>query len=816
MKAAFVCRACHRRLGAAQAWPVGLRLNHTIARQSPLPVDSHDSQHVSTETSSHHDGFQAPSSRDSPVRDRNPPDGKTTLVPLASESQTMRALMMLDTSNPPRDEAPNNHPGGSGTRNTHKRDDGEKTGSRLNSLGGSMSRRSPAAIKDAKRRKATAESKRKERQLQWEKVRHLCSESELRGVRKAFNFWKHKISRVQLRMEPTTQPWIHDADWICAMKTRQQMQAAWEKLDIEKRRSIWPRLMISTLSTSPQSAPMVLSATLEPLPMGYALADTLYLIAKDFQAKPAATRAAMGEQIFHLLRRLLEDLPPGHMPLNQRTWGIFAKALDEDHAASLYVKLKQCNAVLHPNTMLQFARKLSGSPSNMKHRNMAFSIMMELSHGAIDLNQPQPASVITSLLHCRAPQQTSAEAESFSSTRALQEFMERGFIPNVVTFTAYLDTLTQNREVDEVIRLAKVFTNSGLKLDTKAFATIFRGAKHSSNAGHVREVLELSRGSSVPLTDVLNNALHAIFCYSEVEIRETRTPPSEDLKPFLPMLRIYAKKFDMKPLQSLIPNSLPLLLMQQPETVDSQSTTDKTILPIVDDFVSTTGPEHLQPNLTTLATMLRAYIRSLWRPYDLMALYAYFKARLGEPRTEENYAAQIVRSESSLVHDTFILAMLQQPGLTRPALDVFGDMLKDNLSANASGSKEAGSTATHPMPTIFTYGVLLNGLMRRRETVLAEQVTQIMKENNVDCNLATWNARIKWYAVMQNVPQTVGALQDLEASGFSPNENTFRAFGRLRNQRRALEMMEKIIDLNKQKFGLREPEQDSEQAHGGS
>ncbi|KAF4126292.1 PPR repeat [Geosmithia morbida] len=834
MRASFVCRSCHRRLQSAPARPAGLPLNRTGGLAQL--VAGHRSI-ATTATPGDHNNTRAPpfslrnGSDVSPPTSQSAEEQPADLAQLAAGSQVMKALTQGAAIRGPR------QPGM--PRANAKASRRSKTSPKPADEDTSDSRSKPSVKKkEAEAFRARVEAQRKARYFQWGKIRHLYPESELREVKKVFNSWKSLIAQLELNRSLDDKPWIEDGKWLYSLKTSREMRGAWEKLSVEERQTVWQRVMISTLDRHPQAAARVLGATLDPLPPGYAISDVLNLIAKGM--KKNRKESGLQDRVFAVLLRILNDLPPGHIPFYQRTWGLFAQSLTADQAARIHEVLKQSNAMLHPNTSLQFARKLAGGATAIKHKGAALEIMTELADGGMDLNQPQPASVITSLLHVEASRQPPAEGvEDFSPTRALQTFMEKGFLPNVVTFTAYMDSLSQRREVAEVVRLAQLFTSSGLKLDTKAYATIFRGTKHSFNAEHARDVLGMSRGTKVPMVDVLNNALHAIFSFSEVEMREKNMTPSEELKPFLPMLQIYAKKFDMAPLQSLIPDSLPLLLMRQSqsETPSDEAagadgnrgdwSTGRTILPVVDDFAATTGPERLQPNSTTLSTMLRAYIRSLWRPYDLMSLYAYFKSRLTEREHPEsgdkNYAAQIVRDQRSLIHDTLILAMMQQPGLTRPALDIFGDMLKDNLGGNAASDGEGDDvseavTATppaippaiHPVPTIFTFCVLINGLMRRGETDLAEQVIQIMKENGIDTNVVTWNTQIKWYAIMQNVPRTVGALQGLEAAGFKPDGYTFAGFGKLRDQKRALQMMEKIIDLNKQKVDSRGPADGSE------
>jgi pentatricopeptide repeat protein len=548
-------------------------------------------------------------------------------------------------------------------------------------------------------------------------------------------------------------------------------------------------------------------ATLDPLPPGYAIQDVLLVSAKALCTKHPESRSFLwkANHMVKLIRRLLEDLPPGYMPLSQRTFGILAKKLPAKMAKELHNMLTKAGARLHPNTDLHFARKLAGDAVNAEHKSAAFDILKTLADNGANLNDPATASVITSLLHWQAAHESSS---SFSPSLALQHFMERGFIPNVITLTAYIDTLCQRREVEEAIRIAQLFSANGLQLDNKIFATLFRGVKNSHKAGSLRDVLELSKKVNAPQSSLMDNSLHALLYFSASEFREKREDPHGLSKPFLPMLEIYADKFDLEPLQWLIPDSLPLLLAQEsmpavagPSRQGRTWEFESTVLPVVKHYAAASQGAVLQPTTTTLATMMRAYIQSLSRPYELMSLYTYFKSRLQEKTTSKNVALDLVREQGSIIHDAFILAMMHQPGLTRPALEVFGDMLKDNLKDAAHAlDGEPVASPIHPLPSVFTFTILLNGLLSRQEMNLAEQVIQVMKEYGVAPNIVTWNTLIKGYAAMQNLPRTVGALQDLEASGFKPDEDTFSAFARLKKQKQALRMMDSIIDLNKRKI----------------
>ncbi|KAL7824003.1 hypothetical protein V8C26DRAFT_384555 [Trichoderma gracile] len=661
--------------------------------------------------------------------------------------------------------------------------------------------------------------------LQWGYIRHRYSDSQRQSARKAFTFWKTKflqVSRPDKPQEPKLPwPWRDNAKWLFELNNARSMQKAWEALDIESRQKQWPYIMLSTLDRCPDRAHMVLEATLDPLPPGYAINDVLLFVAQRLRIgsiKNLRERTLKAEEMLELVAKVLEDTPAGHVPLGQRTVGLLARRLPSDQASELYKMLQRANIKLHPNSLLQFAGKLAG---DMAHKDTAFEILRALADNGVDLNAPSPSSAITTLLHCRiAHGGWSDSSSSFSPKDTLEYFMDRGFVPNVINATAFLDSLCQQAEVEEAIRLALLFSESGVQLDTKAWSTIFRGAKGSLKVENVAKSLDVAKAANAPYVDVLNNALHAIFYFAEMESRDKRFSAPWIYPLFGPMLRAYAKKFELEPLQWWLPDSLPLMLTQTTGNDGEKFESTRirqwdflgSIVPLTEKtFAAQSSGPKLQPNTTTIAIMLRAYIKTLQHPYDLMALYAFFKARLEEQGGKEGFAAQLIKDQGSLVHDTIIMAMMERRGLARAALQIFGDMLKDHLQRTASGdahksdetSDESQGRATgpvHPAPGLCTFSILVRGLFNSGDRILAEQVLHVMKEQGVEPNLVTWNTLTKGYASMQNIKKTVSTLQDMEAAGFKPDLFTFKAFGKLKNQARALELMEGIIDVNRQRI----------------
>ncbi|KPM36671.1 hypothetical protein AK830_g9906 [Neonectria ditissima] len=741
--------------------------------------------------------------------------------------QILTQLNIKDASAQPLTPSPAQSDPESGAPENHNTEDarkpkpgsGKKTGKKgpKNPPGARSSRpkNSGKSSEQSTKRPAVLSPSEKFNYNQWGYIRHQHPPEEVVPARRRFNYWKRKLDNIMEPKNPSSWPWRDDGKWLFELEDASSMRKAWEALDVESRIETWPNVMLSTLYNCPEKAVQVIEATLDPLPPGFAISDALFYHTLKLPAeglKISGDQGSKADETVELVTKLIVDLPPKYVPLRQETLGVLATKLPVDHAAEVYHVLKQAGMSLHRNTLLHYASAMAKSHS---HKEKAYGILRDMARDKVNLNNPVVASVITTLLHSKQTGDgwSNSEESLFSPQRAMEFFLENGYSPNLVSFTALVDSLCKQGDITEAIRLPLLLAENGADLDERCYTTVFRGAKNSMKASNVRQALEVAKAAKAPYVDVLNNTLHSIFYFAEIECRDKKYQAPWVLPLFTPMLSIYAKKFDLQPLQWLVPDTLPLILEQGsedgPEKFRSGPPREwefkHTIIPVVNEFFESGDGPQQTPNSTTLAIMLRAYIKSLNNPYDIMTFYTFFKSRLEEPDAGHNWAAEMVKEQGSIIHDTLILAMLERKSLLRPALQVFGDMLRDTMRPKAKEyAKEELATAdappVHPAPGLFTFSILIHGLMMRSEKMLAEQVLQVMREHNLEPNLVTWNTLAKGYASMQNLSQTVGTLQDLEAAGFKPDVHTFRAFSRLKDQTRALQTMERIIDTNKKRL----------------
>lgn len=585
--------------------------------------------------------------------------------------------------------------------------------------------------------------------------------------------------------------------WISELDTEQDMRNEWDKLAWDERREQWFDAMILTLRNSPEKSHQVLSATLDYRLPPFAILDSLHAIAAFWRRRPqpldARDKQGIARDIVQLFLKVKEVFPT--LRFEQDTLGLIAGALPRPHFQDLFSLLDMPLSQLHDNTALQFARKLAGRIGEhglASSRTHSLKILEDLATRSGELvNTDKFRSVVTPLLHQDLSEDPS---QRFDTQDAFSRLWDKGFRPNVINLTTYLDTLCISGDVRSAVTAARMFQEYGLPFDQRVFDILFRGAKYKLDASLVEAVLELTKAVKVSRGKILEHAMHSILFFHAAEARQPERDGDYNMKPFLPMLRIYTKRYRLESLQSIVPESLPLLLSERTSSTPfaNEWRFEELLVPIVDTFASGLGGKQVEPTSNILVIMIRAYIRSLRQPYELISFWMHFKHQLESPGSDGNPVAQIVRDANSLIHDTFIMEMLKRPGLKRPALEVFGDML-------GSKNKPAGDAPGHPAPTAFTFTMLLDRLASSGEQRLSNDLWQLMQQNGVQPDLATMNVQVKRAARQQNVAKTVEALAELEAN-FQPNEFTFKAFGRLNNQEKALKMIEQVITKRKEEL----------------
>ncbi|PHH80827.1 hypothetical protein CDD82_1485 [Ophiocordyceps australis] len=358
---------------------------------------------------------------------------------------------------------------------------------------------------------------------EWGYVRHLYAQDEVLAARRAFKKWKIQYHHVLDPANPDSWPWRDKGKWLFELSDSDAIQSAWESLDVDSRKEMWPHVMLSTMHLCPEKAATVLAATMNPLPPGYALHDTVLFLVHRLNFETMArheNQMLRAEEMLLIVNRCLRDMPAGHMRFQQRTLGLLCQKLPLELAVELYAVLGECKHPLHFNTKLQFAVKLA---RDVAHKDTAFGLLQELVDAGTDINHVKMTSAINALLFqqpdCVLPTDKSYD---FSPKTMLKYFVERGLSPTVGVATATLNTLCQQDKVEEAMQLALLFLGSGVQFNDRTWTTLFRGAKDSLVADNITRALEVARAADAVHVDVLNNVLHSVFYFANMESRQRR------------------------------------------------------------------------------------------------------------------------------------------------------------------------------------------------------------------------------------------------------------------------------------------------------
>ncbi|KAI9167637.1 putative transcriptional regulatory protein [Paramyrothecium foliicola] len=656
------------------------------------------------------------------------------------------------------------------------------------------------------RQRWTKSRRQDPRAAQLRHLRHISDEASFPAAENDLREWVSKYDHyIAAGTQDEPLPCLEAGRWLGELDTATAMREAWTSLDLDVRKKTWIDVMVATLIFSPSKAVAVLESTLDPVPPEYAVHDVLLFIARrqNFTFfENARQRTSSAIKIVELVEKILVLYPKNNLFFSEQPFALLARHLPCDYVDEIYDMLRRAGLKPSFHTSLHFARSLG---SETKYKRKALEILNPLLQGGSA--HPAMHSVITTLLTYRPAEGDGTHSEpQLTPETALRSLVERNYVPNVINLTAGLDALCQYGEYKEAARLALLFAEENIKLDGRTAAKLFKGAKLSLQAENVQKAFEIAEITSMPYVDVLNEGLHAMYYFATMESHHNEHEAPWTLPVFLPMLHLYSQRFALEPLQRWLPVSLPLLLRGGGPAMDTSDMSRwpslNSVTSVVGDFFGKGANGKEYPNSTTIATMLRAYIKSLRDPHDILRFYHNIKSQLEEGR-HGTPIAKLMEENGSLLHDTLIRAMMERPWFTRAGLSIFGDMLQAHVK-RLEGKSEKRDPAIdlnlplHPSPSRFTFAIVITGLMTRGSVTLAEQMVNIMHEHGIEVDLPIWNTIIKGHARTQDIKNTVAALRKMEAAGFSMSNRTFRAFGKLQNQKAAFKIMERIIEENMQ------------------
>lgn len=567
------------------------------------------------------------------------------------------------------------------------------------------------------------------------------------------------------------------------------MAAAWATLDPARRLRIWPNIMSSAMRACPEKVLPVLRATLDPPPLGYAVQDTVQFLALWQRTLPRAQgqaeATALVDTISDILR-IYEQHGDTRLIFRQNPLYHLRTLVPISKLEELYKHLMRHNQRLHPQTLLQLA---SGFAKSKGSRDTALQIATAVANaGGADLTSPGWASLCTTLLS--PPSQNGDDDVTTSTVETFEDLLQHGLVPNLVNYTALVRGLCASGRLDTAWDIVHIMETHEISPDSVFASTLLDGGRQSQSVDDIARAVEMAIKHDIVDTPFLNSLLSSIFDFAVQSAKRQKIHSPQIVPSFGPMLFYYSKLFHLEPLQHLIPIDLAKAAEVGPKMPQRWEAPSQ-LFPILDRVVGSLT-DKMHPTGTTLALMYIAYVKSLSKASSVLSLYTYLRLLV---LRGNKVCASFMEEKKTLLHDVVIARLCEHPGMLRAALDVVGDMLKEKTVKQAAVEAATPTEGkrprpSHPIPSEYTWNILMQGFMAHNETASAERVMNMMQENGVQPTLVTWNTLLSGYARAQNVNKVMATLEKIEQQGFEANEYTMRAFARVARKESVLRQLE--------------------------
>ncbi|KAI0514509.1 hypothetical protein F5B22DRAFT_230650 [Xylaria bambusicola] len=545
------------------------------------------------------------------------------------------------------------------------------------------------------------------------------------------------------------------------------VMTAWRRLEGDRRERHWPQIVLAVAHSDPYLLSTLVESTFDPswCP-SYIVEDVLYLLERQRKLTPPKSRdySVVQQEIKAVATYVLNKCPPRYLALEQTVLHSVLSTMSTSELIPFFELLKNIEHPLHANTLLHLASRFAKSFDTKLDSLDILAVLTEIPE--FDLNSPAAASVCTSLL-------TLNENEPFPDEKAapdlLFEFViQNGLRPNLLGLSALMRNFCIRGHLDTAWKIFDLMLQHGLEPDQHVYSILLNGSKQSLDSASFESIFNIitARNDWSPI--LLNDFLGLLFRENESQIEQRRRQRKSN-DAWHPMLQLYAKFFDLDPLQKF--TLFPLDNMIGVRRVQSKYATASirlagSLMPLPDSRL-------MQPDTTTLSLMIGAHIRSLNTSKYVIRYYNTFDNMV---KRKDPSALGLLANHGTLMFDIFLRALLQFKETIRFAIN---EVEKSIKAANSEKGRYGVNLHHHP-PSLHTWTILLNGLKNHDDTYGVVAVIDMMANvGGVKPNLSTWNALIQAMAKTGNAGGVVKAIWSLEKAGFQPDEKTIKAFNML-------------------------------------
>lgn len=528
----------------------------------------------------------------------------------------------------------------------------------------------------------------------------------------------------------------------------------------------------------------------------YLFEDTLEMLAARLQREDDLDKPATAMQLANLVSLVLTETDKRfHFRPYQSTIHKLLHFLPPEELPAWYEQLRDTSCHLTPYTELQFASRFAKSPST---KVLSLDILRRIKEGdLIAADDPVLLSVSTSILKFTEEDLRNDDSGLPTPADIFAALSDIGLSPNLFTYSVILYSLCIRRDLDTAMEVFGLMKHQGFTPDTFAYEILAHGCVRTEAYGTLVDLAVEACRANVKTRLFWNNVIFAIHNYCI----KKRSPRGVRRSSIYPVNAMLTRVFDVARLRPFITE------------VGHNFAGAGSGVPFPDHFgrlqleVPPLPPQELlTPNLSTLAIFLLAMIRSLPEPHDVVVFYAHFKNLLQQRHPD---AERLVQRFGTYIYDAILRSLVCWKGTRRVVFDIVRDMMANADDAGTAASDHTDSGAPGivqpPAPSVYTWAILIKSFMTNRQPEKAEQCIDLMRHHGIEPDLVTWNTLTVGYANMQNIRGVVSSMQRLEAAGLQADDWTMRAFKRLHNKRKAIELMEKRVEDNRREMEKEEP-----------
>ena len=538
---------------------------------------------------------------------------------------------------------------------------------------------------------------------------------------------------------------------------RESIIRAWKNIRLSRRETRWHETMIWALLKSPERALKLLDASVTTptlRPARHVVEDCInYLSMFYLQGKDSPDPLKI-DTLVRIICNFAEASvirSPSASAMPQHAIFLLLQHCDNDQALFLFETLRRRDAVIHENTLLHFLDRFV----DMGEISLSLEILQNLVTSGIDVTSDKIQSACVRFL--RFPFQVDNRYNIQSSV--LAAILEIGIRPKISMYNAIILNTIQAGDYQTAWQMYEMARENSLEPDAITYSTMLKGAKLNQDPEIIDRIIRDAEGDgSLPRDErLIRDVLNAVLAVKLSKFR---------WRIFTALLPTYTRYRDIRPLQELgmVPSDFEL---------------------------SETQIQVPPPSPRTVGLMVLAYIRQHHDSDILLGLYMRYHSLI-----QEQHPIIAPLAETDHIANAFILALSQKSQSLGSCTLVIKHMLQSQEAV--AGTKLVKAA----IPTVQTWSILIAAYFRHGQKLAAEKVLRMMAARGLQPNNVTWNILVSGYSQMQDIDNAVGAIQQMEISGFKADSRTLEGLGRLRDRDRVLEALKRAIEAESDKDDL--------------